>query len=48
MLDPVDTSKDDMAFWLYSSGTTGFPKGAIHLHHDMIAAADRYARRRLG
>ena len=47
-LDPADTSKDDMAFWLYSSGTTGFPKGAIHLHHDMIVAADRYARETLG
>ena len=48
MLDPVDTSKDDMAFWLYSSGTTGFPKGAIHLHHDMIVAADRYATETIG
>ena len=48
ILEPVDTSKDDMAFWLYSSGTTGFPKGAIHLHHDMIVAADRYARETIG
>lgn len=43
-LTPADTNKDDMAFWLYSSGTTGFPKGAIHLHHDMLMAADAYAR----
>jgi len=43
-LAPADTSKDDMAFWLYSSGTTGRPKGAIHLHHDMIVAADLYAQ----
>lgn len=47
-LEPVDTSKDDAAFWLYSSGTTGFPKGAIHLHHDMIVEADLYARQTLG
>jgi len=47
-LAPVDTSKDDAAFWLYSSGTTGFPKGTIHLHHDMIVEADLYARQVLG
>jgi len=47
-LEAVDTSKDDAAFWLYSSGTTGFPKGAVHLHHDMVVEADLYARQTLG
>jgi benzoate-CoA ligase len=47
-LEAAKTSKDEAAFWLYSSGTTGPPKGAIHLHHDMVVAADLYARQTLG
>jgi benzoate-CoA ligase len=28
---------EDMALWLYTSGTTGTPKAAVHLHRDLVA-----------
>ena len=43
-LQPEPTSKDDAAFWLYSSGSTGFPKACVHLQHDMVVCAERYAK----
>lgn len=47
-LKAEEMSKDDAAFWLYSLGTTGFPKGAVHLHHDMPITRELYAKGVLG
>jgi benzoate-CoA ligase family protein len=45
---PVDTHREDMAFWLYSSGSTGRPKGVVHSHRDIGVTVDQYARSVLG
>jgi len=42
------TSRDDPAYWQYSSGSTGFPKGAVHLQHDMVICCETYGKQVLG
>lgn len=48
VFEAAPTHRDDMAYWLYSSGTTGRPKAIIHLHHDMLFCVEPYARHVLG
>jgi benzoate-CoA ligase len=45
---PADTTCDDACFWLYSSGSTGAPKGTVHLHSSLIQTAELYAKPILG
>src|ERR1043166_394334 len=46
--DAAPTARDDMCFWLYSSGSTGAPKGTVHLHSHLVATAELYAQPVLG
>jgi len=39
---PEETDRDDPAVWLFTTGSTGQPKAAVHTHRSFINAAVRY------
>ena len=47
-LSTAPTTSDDPCFWLYSSGSTGMPKGTVHVHSSMRVTAELYAEGVLG
>lgn len=47
-LKAAPTTADDVAFWLYSSGSTGAPKGAMHLHRHLAATAQAFGQDVMG
>ncbi|MEU6355281.1 benzoate-CoA ligase family protein [Streptomyces sp. NPDC047072] len=46
--EPYPTWPDSPALWLYTSGTTGTPKAAMHRHADIRFVAETYGRQVLG
>ena len=41
-LETAPTSKNDLALWNFSGGTTGKPRGVPHMHHDMLVGFESF------
>jgi len=44
----ADTHRHDVAGWLFTSGSTGQPKAAVHFHEDFAFNIEHYAKQVLG
>jgi 4-hydroxybenzoate-CoA ligase len=44
----ADTLSDEVAFWMYTSGSTGDPKGVKHVHSNLMATAKLFGQGVLG
>jgi benzoate-CoA ligase family protein len=42
--EPAETTGEDPAFWLWTSGSTGFPRAAVHRHQDWQHCCESYGR----
>lgn len=47
-LEAAPTSRDDIAIWKFTTGTTGKPKAAVHCVHDPVISFEAYAKGVLG
>jgi benzoate-CoA ligase family protein len=47
-LEPAPTTKDDIAIWKFTTGSTGQPKAAVHPVHSAVLSCEWYAKAVLG